>query len=297
MKQVIAGTLIILSLALNPGGAVPQTGAQALATQEEQARTLLKEGMDSKDYTVRVEAITAAGMIGVHEQVVQQLEGFLHDKDYQVRLAAIQALTDLEAPDSLEPLRQTLRQDPTPEVAFAAAKALEKMHDPEGTQALREIFDGKRKASAGTIRKEERGLTSQFHSLPAAMMFMVSRGIGYVPLPGVGEGFSAVTKLLRDPQFSDRAAVVLILGQDKNPAADDLLHQALKDEDWTVRAAAVQIIAHTARMKWRDQLPPLFEDKSHKVRFRAAGAFLHLALLQYSEGKPKDSLKSGAKAQ
>jgi len=271
---------LLAALSLGPCLAVSRAATPAERDHADEARALLKEGMEAKDSAVRIEAITAASMVGNHEQVLAPLEGFLRDKSVDVRLAAIHALADLGSPQSVKPLQQVLHDDKVPEVAFAAAKALDKLHDPAGTEALLEIYEGKRKSGSSLVEKEKRETTDQFHSIPSAMMFVVSRGIGYVPLPGVGEGFSALTTLLHDKGFSDRAAVILILGQEKTPETAGLLRKALDDKDWSVRAAAAQMIAQGARVELRDGLVPLFNDSNHKVRFRAAGAFLHLAMIK-----------------
>jgi HEAT repeat protein len=245
-----------------------------------QARRILQEGVESKDSAVRIQAITAASLVGNHEVVLKSLEASLQDKSVAVRLAAVHALADIGSPQSVQALQQVLQDDKVPEVYFAAAKALAKLHDPEGTRALMEVFEGKRKASSNIIEKQKREATDQFHSVPSAMMFMVSHGIGYVPIPGVGEGFSALTALTHDVELSDRATVILILGQSKSGESRELLSRALDDKDWSVRAAAVQMIAQGARVEMRNQLLPLFDDTNHKVRFRAAGAYLHLALIK-----------------
>ena len=262
---------------------VPCADGQALRESVDQARSVLREGVGASDPLVRVEAITSVGMIGNHELVVARLEKLLEDKDVRVRLATIRALADLESMHSIELLRRVLEEDKVPEVSFAAAKALEKLKDPAGTRALMDVYDGKRKTRSGMIGKKKRETTDQFHSVPSGMMFVVSRGAGYVPVPGVGEGFSAFTTLVRDKGLSDRAGVVLILGQSKDAEVTKLLRDALHDSDWSVRAAAVQMIAHSARVELRDDLLPLFNDKNQKVQFRAAGAFLHLALIQYPQ--------------
>ena len=118
-------------------------------------------------------------------------------------------------------------------------------------------------------------------------MFILGQGIGYVPVPGAGEGFSAISALLKDPGLSDRASALFILARKHDPRSRDLLRSALQDTDWSVRAAAAQIIAHTAQIQLQESLAPLFEDKNQKVRFRAAGAYLHLRLPdnQKIEGK------------
>ncbi|MGO8793794.1 MAG: HEAT repeat domain-containing protein [Candidatus Sulfotelmatobacter sp.] len=276
--RILAGTLI-LGLCLT----VPGVNGQTLLESVDQARSILREGVEAKDPVVRVQAITAVGMIGVHELVLTRLEDLLHDKNIRVRLAAVRALADLASPHSVEPLRRVLQEEKVPEVVFAAAKALEKLHDPAGTKALMEVYEGKRKSSSGMIEKHKRKTTDQFHSVPSGMMFVASQGAGYVPVPGVGEGFSAFAELIHDKGLSDRAGVILILGQSKNPEATDLLRNALHDKDWSVRAAAAQVIARSARVEMRDALLPLFSDKNQKVRFMAAGAFLHLALIQYPQ--------------
>jgi len=254
--------------------------AQSEATKPngERARAILKDGFDSKDYTVRIQAINAASMVGRNEVLIERLKDFLHDKNVDVRLATVHALADLNSPESKDALRKTLEEDTAPEVWFEAAKVLAAQQDPSGTKALMDVYDRKRKTQSGLLRKEERGVREEFHSAPSAVMFIIGKGVGYVPVPGAGEGLSALTTLLRDPKLSDRASVLLILGRTKSPESLDLLRNALGDEDWSVRAVAAQMVAQTARTELRDSLPPLFEDKNHKVRFRAAGAYLHLLL-------------------
>jgi HEAT repeat protein len=278
MKCVLPAALILSACfgTLHAGG-------QALRDNAEQARSILRAGVEANDPLVRIEAINAVGMIGDHELVLTRLEQFLHDNDIRVRLAAVHALTDLASPHSIEPLRHVLEDEKVPEVVFAAAKALERLHDPAGTKALMEIYEGERKSSSNMIQQRKRQTTNQFHSVPSGLMFVVSRGVGYVPVPGVGEGFSAFCELIRDKGLSDRAGIILIVGQSKDAETTDLLRSALQDKDWSVRAAAVQMIAHTARVELRDDLLPLFSDKNRKVQFRAAGAFLHLALIQYPQ--------------
>ncbi len=255
----------------------PQAKSSPVPSHEERAQAILKEGLDSKDYTVRIQAITATSMVGPSATLLARLEDFLHDRNVEVRLAAVHALADLHSPQSTDSLRKTLKEDEAPEVAFAAAKVLADLHDPAGTSALMDVYKGKRKTGSSMLRKEERSTFDEFHSLPSAMMFVVGRGIGYVPLPGVGQGFSAITTLVHDRELSDRASVLFILARTKTPESVDLLRSALQDQDWSVRAAATQMIAHTAQTQLRDALPPLFDDKNQKVRFRAAGAYLHLS--------------------
>ena len=267
-------------LTLQIFSATAQNHPDSRAQNLQRARAILQDGFESKDYSTRIEAVTAAGMIGRNEAMVSRLEQFLDDKNADVRLAALAALADLHDPQTGHPLVKVLRDDKTPEVSFAAAKILGASGDPAGIAALNEVFRGTRKTRSNELRKRERHFVEQFHSTPSAVLFIVGEGIGYVPVPGAGEGFSAISSLLRDPKLSDRASALLILARKPTPESQDLLRSALHDEDWSVRATAAQMISHTAQSGLQDSLPSLFEDKSEKVRFRAAGAYLHLAQVE-----------------
>jgi HEAT repeat protein len=267
--------------------------SESTPSNVEQAREIIKSGFDSKDYQVRIEAVTAAGMVGRNEVLLSRLVDLLNDKNVDVRLATVHAISDLHTEKCEQSLEKTVAEDPAPEVAFAAAKVLASWRDSAGTQALMEVYDGTRKTRSNIISKEKRTLLEQFHSYPSAMMFVLSKGVGYVPVPGAGEGFSAITTLLKDPGLSDRASVLLILCRGKNKQSRVLLAKALKDDNWSVRAVATQIISQTAQTDFRSSLPPLFEDKNDKVRFRAAGAYLHLELVRQDkilQGKVDSSL-------
>ena len=280
MSKLLIGAIALIFcsplLALPPAEAQP--AGHAATSNPELARAILKAGFDSHDYAVRIQAITAASMVGRNEALLTRLADSLHDKNVAVRLATVRALADLHSPQSEAWLRQAL-EDKTPEVSFAAAKVLAGLQDPAGTSALREVYDHKRKSSSNILKKEERSTFDEFHSLPSATMFVLGKGIDYVPVPGAGEGFAAISMLLKDPKLSDRANSLFILCQHKNPDSAELLRKALADPDWSVRAVAAQMIAHTAQTGLRDSLPPLFKDKNQKVRFRAAGAYLHLSLV------------------
>jgi HEAT repeat protein len=111
-------------------------------------------------------------------------------------------------------------------------------------------------------------------------MFAVQQGAGFIPVPGLGAGLSAMNSMLLDADFSARAYALTLLATDrKQNQTTSLLTEALKDEDWSVRAAAVQAIASGSRLSMRQELPPLFSDRNRKVRYRAAAAYLRLQYL------------------
>lgn len=250
-----------------------------LASNDAKARAILIQGLESSDFAVRIQAITAISMVGSNDPIVERIIELLQDRNVKVRLAAIRALVDLRAPEVKEGLQKTLEHDVAPEVSFAAAKALAGLEDPKGTTVLMDVYERKRKTRSNILEQKKRNFFDEFHSPQSTLLFLISQGIGYVPVPGAGDGYSAINDLLKDPSLSDRAEVLFALCRTKTPQSRELLQRALYDEDWSVRAAATQIIAQTAEVELRESLLPLFQDKNQRVRLRAAGAYLHLSLV------------------
>lgn len=275
--RLVLGSLLLLAAPI---------AAPAQQAHIDEARSTLRDGLESGDFTVRVQAIQAAGLIGPSDILRQRLEKFLDDKKVEVRVAAIHTLADLKSTASIPALRKALEQDDTPEVRFAAARALYGFHDPAGEKWLLEIYHEDEKATSGVLHSQARKFLGNFHSLESSTTFIVTSGIGYVPVPGVGAGMSAVVDLLSDPNLSPRATALLLIARDKDPESDLLIRQGLTDKDWSVRASAAQLIAYTARRDLSQRLVPLFSDKNAKVRLRAAGAYLHLAVLAKNPNAP-----------
>jgi len=258
-----------LSLVSAPG--------QTTLSNVDQAHSVLKAGLEAKDPDERIQAIQASGLVGLNDKLQTQLENALTDSKVEVRIAAINTLADLKSTKSIPAIRERLTEDKTPEVKFAAAKALYAMHVEAGKTALYDVYTGKDKATSDLIHTDARKFMNNFHSLQSTGMFFVSTGLGYVPVPGVGQGFSAIIGLLSDANLSPRATALLLLARQKDSWTNNLLKNALGDSDWSVRASAAQLIAYGARTELSPELVPLFVDKDQKVRFRAAGAYLHLA--------------------
>jgi HEAT repeat protein len=74
LKRVLTA-ILILTVCFG----VPCADGQALRENAEQARGILKAGVEASDALVRVEAINAVGMIGDHELVLTRLEQLLND--------------------------------------------------------------------------------------------------------------------------------------------------------------------------------------------------------------------------
>lgn len=277
------GIVLILAAA---GTALPaRAPAQSTASDIDIAQNIIEVGLDSKDPPVRAEAISATGMIAKSDSVRKRIEGFLSDKDVNVRIAATETLADLGTDaSSTQALENVLDNDPVPEVQFAAAKALYKLKDPKGQEALENVLYEKIATKSSLLEREKRRVSTSFHSVHGATVFVLEEGGGLVPVPGAGEGLGEVGRLMSDTALSPRATIVVLLGREHTVNADNLLRFSLKDSDWTVRSSAALLIALTARKDMRQFLVPLLSDNDQKVRFRAAGAYLHLA----GASPPKD---------
>ena len=104
----------------------------------------------------------------------------------------------------------------------------------------------------------------------------MQQGVGFLPVPGVGEGYSAMASMLADAEFSPRATALVMLASDRSPEVRTLIENAFTDGEWSMRAAAVQIAALRHERNWRGRMEPLIEDTHRKVRYRAAACYLRL---------------------
>lgn len=239
------------------------------------ARQMLENALHARNPDTRKVAAEALGLGGPREPFRTELEGLLKDKDVQVRLAAIAGLLDWKSPLSLPALRRAL-DDPVPEVSFAAAKALYALHDPAGEGALLAIVSRESKPASSFLTQQTRDALRMLHTPRATFMMGVKEGLGFVPLPGFGEGMASLRGLLSDPGVSGRAVATLLLGSDKDPKTLAALRQALSDKDWSVRAAAIHSLALRNDPAVEEDLAPLMADKHPPVRLRAAAAWLRL---------------------
>jgi HEAT repeat protein len=198
------------------------------------------------------------------------------DKDYLVRTAAIGSIAELRDLKMAGAVEAAL-EDPVPEVVFAAARALYQMKAPQGKRMLIEIIEKDTKANSGFIRSKLRDTWRHMETPKSALFFAVQQGAGFVPVPGFGEGISAMSEIMGDPKFSARATALISLAADRTPEVRGLVEEAFRDEDWSMRAAAVQIAAMRRERAWLPRLVPLLDDTNRKVRFRAAASYLRLS--------------------
>lgn len=264
------------------------------APVKDQAWGLITEALADKNPDTRLQAVQSMGLIGVHEPYISTLESMLEDKDVQVRVATVQSLVDLKNKRTVPALKKALG-DLVPEVSFAAAKALYALKDPDGEDALIWVLGRELKTSSGFITKQKRDALRMFQTPKPLMMFAIKTGVGFAPVPGLGEGISSLQGILADPSMSGRAATALLLASDKDPRVEAALIDALQDKEGSVRAAACHALALRNNRKLEAELIPLLEDKKASVRLRAAAGCLRLESLPAPAKRPA-AAKAAAKA-
>ncbi len=245
------------------------------------ARTILDQGLNDGNPDVRKQATLSLSLCGAREPYFNELESMLKDSDMQVRLAAVSSLTDMRGRRARAALRKVL-DDPTPEVSFAAARALWTLHDPEGERALLAVLSGERKTASSFFTRQKRDALRMMHTPKTMLLFAVRQGVGFAPVPGLGEGIASMQGLLSDPDVSGRALAALLLGSDHAPETVHALRDALADKEWSVRAAAAQSLALRNDPSLMPALESLLSDAKQEVRLRAAAGYLRLETVRLS---------------
>jgi hypothetical protein len=261
-------------------------------TNEARARDLIGKALHDKNPDTRKQAAVALSLGGAREPFLSMLVTLLDDKDVETRLAAISSLAELKTPQTTAVLRKVL-DDSAPEVGFAAAKALYNAGDPAGKQALLSVLSGETKVASGFLTKQKRDALRMVHTPKTMFMFAVKTGIGFAPVPGLGEGISSMQGILSDPGVSGRAMAALLLAKEKDKATLEALRESLNDKDASVRAAAVHSIAVRNDVTLQADLLPMMEDKRESVRLRAAAGYLRLQFVRGGR-RPAVKKKTGA---
>jgi HEAT repeat protein len=259
---------------------------RAAANVDNKCHDLLRQALENKNPDTRKQAVVALSLAATNEPDSLRLVAMLQDKDVQVREAAVASLAEVKTESAREALRLALKDD-VPEVSFSAAKALWAMHDPAGEQALLAVLGRQTKTSSNYISQQKRDALRMMHTPRVLFLFAVRQGMGFVPLPGFGQGVSSMTALLTDPSVSGRATAALLLGKDKSAATLDALKDALLDQDWSVRAAAVHSLALRDDPSLKPELESSLNDNKEPVRLRAAAGVLRLSAIEEQRAKKK----------
>jgi HEAT repeat protein len=263
--------------------------------EENRANLILKEGLASKNPDVRKQAVAALGLIGPREPYISDIAAALSDKDVYVRLSAVASIVDLKDKGTADLLAKAL-SDPTPEVSFAAAKALFGLDDPRGRAAMLAILEREAKTQSNFLTAQKRDTLRLVHIPKGMMLFAIKNGIGFAPIPGVGEGVSSMQDLFSDSGVSGRATTAVLLANDPSPEVLAALKEALTDKDASVRAAVVHSLALRNDPSMLPLIKEQFDDASEGVRLRAAAAYLRLVWLKTPPPAPPKRTFAARKA-
>lgn len=278
MRRTVLLLLLVASVA---GAQVKPIGPPAppQAPEEVRADLMLGTALGDKNPEIRRQAVAALGLIGPRDPYISQLRNALSDKDVLVRLAAVASLVDLKDKGTADTLNNALR-DTAPEVSFAAARALLGLNDLRGRQALLAILRGETKTGSGFLTAQKRDMLRMVHTPKTLMMFALKQGVGFAPVPGLGEGVSSLQDILSDSGVTGRATTALLLATDRSPEVLDGLKDAIQDKDASVRAAVVHAIALRDDPALLPLLLSSFGDPKESVRLRAAAGYLRLSWLR-----------------
>jgi HEAT repeat protein len=261
--------LILLSYSCSAQAVKPSTAERAHALE------VLQHGAADRDPDTRRQVALALSLGRAAAPVNSMVEALVKDSDSLVRQAALDTVGEL-GDRKLAPVAEKALNDEVAEVVFAAARALYRLHDPAGKSTLIAVVEKEQKAESNPMRIKLRTLLRRMKTPRSALFLAVEQGVGFVPVPGMGEGVSAMSALLNDDNFSPRATSLLLLAGDPSADVRMLIEQAFADEDWSLRAAAVQLVTRPQNARWRPRLASMVDDSNKKVRFRAAAVYLRV---------------------
>jgi cyclophilin family peptidyl-prolyl cis-trans isomerase/HEAT repeat protein len=233
----------------------------ALSDARQFDATILRQALQSDNFTVRSQAALAAGRIG-DPQAVELLVPALTDSSAAVQAAAAFALGLLKDPSAIEPLLGIVRTVAPADQGvreIEAVTAIAKIGGDEGATAIRQIIEG---APLG-------------QSVPAT----VSTALLEAWRLGSRAPVQQLLGYADNPDATVRTRAVYSLARLRAAAAQPVLLRALSDQSAGVRAAAVRglsaALAESSRLG-RDavsaRIVPLVNDPDLHVRIAALRA-------------------------
>jgi HEAT repeat protein len=264
------------------------THISAATATDVQCSAILQRALNARNPETRKEAVVALSLASGRGPLFDQLEQMLQDQDVEVRQAVVASLADVKTGMATAALHKAL-EDSVPEVSFAAAKALWARHDPVGRAALLAVLAKETKSSSNFFSQQKREALRMMHTPRTTFLFVVQQGVGFVPVPGLGEGVASMQGILAGSGVPGRASAALLLGADRDPATVSALRDALSDNDSSVRAAAVHSISLRNDPALKKELEPLLMDDKEAVRLRAAAGYLRLSAIEAGDRMKKRS--------
>ena len=249
------------------------------AATEADCNDILQKALENHNPDIRKLGVVALSLAPGKGPLFESLESMLQDKDVEVRQAVVASLSEVQTKAATAALLKAL-DDEVPEVSFAAAKALFNRHEPAGRQALLAVLAKETKTSSSFFTLQKRTALRMMHTPRTTFLFAVQQGMGFVPLPGFGEGVASMQAILTDSGVSGRATAALLLDKDKAPETVDALKDALLDRDASVRAAAVHSLSLRNDPALLETVGQMLYDEKEAVRLRAAAGYLRLLALQ-----------------
>ncbi len=239
-------------------------------TPQENAWSVLNDGLANKAYEKRVRAVRVLGELTGDKKAQEAATTALEDDRAEVRGAAAQALGDMGDKNAIPQLAEMIN-DTEPSVILAAAHSLIMLGDNRGYNVFYAVLTGERKT--GTSLTDEQKKMLKDPKKMAGLGFEV--GMGFVPFGGMAvSGFKLLTKDDTSPVL---AAAALTLAKDPDPKSGQALATAAAlQEKWLVRAAAFDAIAKRGDPSLLHVAVDGLQDKQEEVEYSAAGAVLRL---------------------
>src|SRR5260370_15495199 len=196
--------------------------AHGAAVTDAQCTELLQHAMEAKNPDTRKQAVVALSLSSAEGALFDQLEQMLQDKAVEVRRGVVASLGEVKTKSATAALHKAL-EDEVPEVSFAAAKVLWARRDPAGKAALLAVLAGESKTSSNFFSKQKRDALRMMHTPRTTFLFAVHQGVGFVPVPGLGEGIASMQGILASSGVPGRASAALLPGAAKEPGTLDAL--------------------------------------------------------------------------
>ncbi len=244
---------------------------------------LLNQAMNDKNPDKRKQAIAAVGSIGLAPEAIKLTEdAMLKDEDPIVRQTAAAALGEMKSMQSIPALQKAL-DDASGQVAFQAAKSLWALGDRTCKTTLEGVLTGQLKDSGGFMEGAMRDAKAKLHS-PRALAWMGVKEASGALLGPFSLGVNAAQEMLKDGGSPGRAYAAILLAQDCDARAHQLLEWSLKeDKNAAVKAAAARALGVCGDRKSIPILEQYLANSQDSVRDMSAAAIVKLSLIPAKE--------------